>query len=395
MDAKKLRIVVADDSVVVRQLLVDVINSQPDMEVVACVSDGLRAVSAVSHLSPDLITMDVAMPGLDGVEATRAIMHARPTPILIITSSEVGPTSVTTFRALAAGALDVLHKPDGKLLRDSIAYRRTFIARLRELATIRKRTDSWRTALAPAVTRPPPSALRGGGSGSERAELIAIGASTGGPQVLRTVLGALDPKVCPPVLVVQHMSPEFVDSFAAWLGELLPTPVVVARHGLPAQRGHIYVAPAHHHMRINTMRAMELDDGPIYQHQRPSVDLMFDSVATCLGANAVGVLLTGMGSDGAQGLLHMREAGARTLAQDEASCVVYGMPKVAFDVGAVSTGSTPQLIADRLSRIQYQPPSAQRPSDPTDVFGATSSGMRSSDSDGGAQMLGASARSKR
>jgi two-component system chemotaxis response regulator CheB len=358
MTGRKLRIVIADDSVVVRQLLCDVINAQPDMEVVASVSDGLRAVSAVGQLVPDLITMDVAMPGLDGVEATRAIMHARPTPILIITSSEVGPTSITTFRALAAGALDVVQKPDGKLLRDSIAYKRTFIARLRELATIRKRTDSWRTAITPGPTRPPPSVLRTGPTPSgERAELIAVGASTGGPQVLRTVLSALDPKIAPPVMVVQHMSPEFVESFASWLGELLPVPVAVARHGQHVKPGCVHVAPAHHHVRINAMRMIELDDGAIYQHQRPSIDLMFDSVASHIGRGAIGVLLTGMGSDGAQGLLSMRQAGARTLAQDEASCIVYSMPKVAYELGAVSMGSSPALIADRLSRISYEPPS--------------------------------------
>jgi two-component system chemotaxis response regulator CheB len=394
MNAKKLRIVVADDSVVVRQLLVDVISAQPDMEVVASVSDGLRAVNAVSQLLPDLITMDVAMPGLDGVEATRAIMHARPTPILIITSSEVGPTSVTTFRALAAGALDVLHKPDGKLLRDSIAYRRTFIARIRELATLRKRTESWRSALATAPTRPPPSVLRqSSGRGSERAELIAVGASTGGPQVLRTVLGMLDPKNVPPVLVVQHMSPEFVESFAAWLGELLPVPVVVARHGQMAQRGQIHVAPAHHHMRINAMRTIELDDGPVYQHQRPSIDLMFESVAACFGQSALGVLLTGMGNDGAQGLLSMRHAGARTIAQDEESCVVYGMPKVAFELGAVSNGTSPAMIAERLSQIHYQGPVMPRSnSEPADD-GAV--GSRPFKPEGGSQMLGAAPRSKR
>jgi two-component system chemotaxis response regulator CheB len=358
MAIKKLRIVIADDSVVMRQLLVDVIGAQPDMEVVASVSDGLRAVNAVTQFAPDLITMDVHMPGLDGVEATRAIMHARPTPILIVTASEVGPTSITTFRALAAGALDVLPKPDGKLLRESIAYQRAFLARLREIGSIRKRDDSWRSALAPLPTRPPPSVLRAppNNPGGERAELIVIGASTGGPQVLRTVLASLNPKSAPPVLVVQHMSPEFVDSFAAWISELLPLPVCVARHGQQARPGCVYIAPAHRHMRINAMRAIELDDGPIYQHQRPAVDLMFQSVATHIGRDAVGVLLTGMGADGAQGLLQMHEAGARTLAQDESSCVVYGMPKVAHELGAVPNGTAPSVIADRLARIAYSSP---------------------------------------
>lgn len=362
MAIKKLRIVVADDSVVMRQLLIDVINAQPDMEVVASASDGLRAVSAVTQLAPDLITMDVAMPGLDGVEATRAIMHARPTPILIITASDVGPTSITTFRALAAGALDVLHKPDGKLLRESIAYQRAFLGRLRELGSIRKRGASWRSTITSTPTRPPPSVLRASATlTGEHAELIAIGASTGGPQVLRTVLASLSPKSAPPVLVVQHMSAEFVDSFAAWIGELLPLPVCVARHGQPARPGAIYIAPAHRHMRINSMRAIELDDGPIYQHQRPAVDLLFQSVATHIGSDAVGVLLTGMGADGAQGLLQMREAGARTLAQDESSSVVYGMPKVAYELGAVSNGTDPSVIAERLSRVAYGPPTAVTP----------------------------------
>lgn len=370
MAIKKLRIVVADDSVVMRQLLADVINAQPDMEVVACAADGLRAVSAVTQLAPDLITMDVAMPGLDGVEATRAIMHARPTPILIITASEVGPTSITTFRALAAGALDVLQKPDGKLLRESIAYQRLFLARLRELCSIRKHGESWRSAIAATPTRPPPSVLRGNASGaSERAELIAVGASTGGPQVLRTVLGSLSPKIAPAVLVVQHMSPEFVESFAAWLSESLPLPVCIARHGQPARPGCVYIAPAHRHMRINAMRALELDDGPAHQHQRPAVDLLFQSVATHMNRDAVGVLLTGMGGDGAQGLLQMREAGARTLAQDEASCVVYGMPKVAHDLGAVSGGTSPSVIAERLSRISYCPPTSSYRNEPTSDSG--------------------------
>jgi two-component system, chemotaxis family, protein-glutamate methylesterase/glutaminase len=206
------------------------------------------------------------------------------------------------------------------------------------------------------------------------------------------VLTTLDPKNAPPVLVVQHMSPEFVDSFAAWLGELMPVPVVVARHGQPAQRGHIYVAPANRHMRINAMRAIELDDGPIYQHQRPSVDLMFESVAKHIGQDAVGALLTGMGSDGAQGLLSMRQAGARTLAQDEASCVVYGMPKVAFELGAVSMGTAPSLIADRLSRIHYQPRTARYDSDPAEVVAGNDAPRKP---EGGAQMLDAQARSKR
>ena len=353
MNDKKLRIVIADDSVVMRCLFVDLINAQPDMEVVAIAADGLRAVTAVTQSAPDLIMMDVAMPGLDGLEATRAIMHARPTPILITTRSEIGPTSIITFRALAAGALDVLRKPEAKLLRDSKACRCAFIERLRELGNIRKRSDSWRTVIAMTPTRPPPSVRRAmPNSVNESAELIAIGASTGGPQVLRTVLGSLSPRTAPPVLVVQHMSPEVIDSFAAWLAELLPLPVCVARDGQLARPGCVYIAPAHRHLRVNATRVLELDDGPLHQDQRPAVDVMFQAVATHIGRDAIGVLLTGMGADGAQGLLQMRDAGARALAQDEGSCVVYGMPKA----GVLPLDTAPAVLAERLARVSYCPP---------------------------------------
>ena len=347
-----LRVLVADDSQVAQQLLRELIDGEPDMIVVGTATTGRETIEKVERLRPDLVTMDVVMPDGDGIAAAQRIMAQRPTPIAVITAAPCEAGSTMTFDALATGAVEVLQKPARSIL-DSAGERDSFTRRLRSVAAvgvigIRGARALAKPALASPLPEAPPAQVHGVPAS---AALIALGASTGGPPCIRTILSTLDPALAPPILVVQHMAREFVPGFVAWLRDTLPLPVELAREGSAIAAGRVYVAPGDRHLKIDAAGILHEDAGPAEHHQRPAVDVLFRSLAEHFGPRALGVLLTGMGEDGARGLLAMREAGAFTIAQDEASSVVFGMPAAASALEAAVVTANPTGIAWMLRRV--------------------------------------------
>jgi two-component system, chemotaxis family, protein-glutamate methylesterase/glutaminase len=341
--AGTLRVLVTEDSVVARALLVSIINRDPGLEVVGEARDGEQAVKLAADLKPDVITMDVHMPKVDGLEATRQIMSETPTPIVVI--SAIDPKDVKmSFEALNSGALAVLAKPSGPTAPDFNERAAEIVNTVKTMAGVRviKRrprlaspqstVPSPRT-VAPAATtetrQPAPAARR-------RIELVAIGSSTGGPDALGKIIGAL-PAVAPvPILIVQHITVGFHQGLVDWLNNITPLSVKLGEEGHRPVPGEVILAPGEHHMAVDASKRLTLTtESPVRGH-RPSATHLFRSVAKVYGANALGVILTGMGDDGADGLVELRRAGGWVIGQDEATCVVYGMPREAAARGAVT-----------------------------------------------------------
>ena len=328
------RVFVVEDSAVTRRLLVRLLQAAGDFEVVGSASNGLDAVEQVAAIRPDVVTMDIHLPGIDGIEATRRIVERTGTPILVVSGSS-NVTDRTLFDVLEAGALGVVRRPLAPGLPAAAERRDRLLQELRTIAKLSTPVSTARGARArrarpddPALpaTRPPTAARR-------RIAAIGLAASTGGPAALRRVLVDL-PGDAPPVFVVQHMSPGFLGGFAAWLGDVAPGRVSIALDGEPVRPGTILVAPDDRHLGVDAQRRVRLiDSAPVNGH-RPSADVLFASLSEAYGAAALGVVLTGMGRDGADGLDMIRRCGGITLAQDRASSVVYGMPAVAAERGA-------------------------------------------------------------
>jgi two-component system, chemotaxis family, protein-glutamate methylesterase/glutaminase len=327
VSAGKIKVLVVDDSALVRRLLNEVISREPDMEVVGLAADPFIARDKLLALHPDVITLDIEMPRMDGLTFLTKLMHHRPLPVIIISSVAQSNCDIAV-EAMRRGAVEVLTKPSGPYsvgeLSESLPQkiRAAFAARVR-------------VADGPPKEAPV-SPVEIGGSEFAPGTLIAIGASTGGTQAIETVLLQM-PERCPPILITQHIPALFSASFASRLNSLCKIEVQEARDGDLVAPGRALVAPGNFHMMLRKSDGIcrvAVKDGPRVHYQRPAVDVLFQSVAAASLTRTVGVLLTGMGSDGAQGLLRMREAGARTIAQDEGSCVVFGMPKVAIEMGA-------------------------------------------------------------
>ena len=325
----KLKVLVVDDSALIRGILSQIINSQPDMAVVGAAPDPYAAREMIKQTNPDVITLDVEMPRMNGLEFLEKLMRLRPTPVVMVSSlTEQG--SEVTLRALELGAVDFVAKP--RLgVREGMDEIEQLIAdkiRAAARALIRRR---------PAGSGGPeaPMPLTGHILSSTE-KLICIGSSTGGTEALKEVLTRM-PANSPAILMTQHMPESFTKSFAARLDGLSAMTVKEAEHNERILPGHAYLAPGHSHLLVRKSGAYyftELSKAEPVNRHRPSVDVLFNSAATALGHNAVAVILTGMGRDGAAGMLAMRQAGAHTIAQDEASCVVYGMPKAAVELGA-------------------------------------------------------------
>ncbi|WP_213991017.1 chemotaxis response regulator protein-glutamate methylesterase [Sodalis sp. dw_96] len=319
----KIRVLCVDDSALMRQLMTEIINGFPDMEVVATAPDPLVARELIKKLNPAVLTLDVEMPRMDGLDFLEKLMRLRPMPVVMV-SSLTGRGSEITLRALELGAIDFVTKPQSGLRDGMLAYSESIAEKIRTAA--RAQLPKRHSGDTPAVLHVPLLS-------SEK--LIAIGASTGGTEAIRHVLEPL-PANSPALLITQHMPPGFTRSFAERLNKLCQITVKEAEDGERILPGHAYIAPGARHMELARSGAnyqIRLHDGPPVNRHRPSVDVLFKSVAQYAGRNAVGVILTGMGNDGAAGLLAMRTAGAYTLAQDEASCVVFGMPREAIAMG--------------------------------------------------------------
>ncbi|NTU84613.1 MAG: chemotaxis-specific protein-glutamate methyltransferase CheB [Chloroflexales bacterium] len=353
-----LRILVVDDSALMRRLLRELLESDPQVRVVGEAADGREALARVAELRPDLVTLDVRMPVMDGLETTCQIMAYTPTPILILTASLSSYEVDITFQMLGAGALDVMEKPH---LRDATAVeeaRRALLRKVRLLSRVKVVTHlrgrrRQHTAGAPAVTRQLASPYVGGHAPLPRNArvpfpMVVIGASTGGPRVVRQVLAGLPRHFPAALLVVQHIAQGFSDGMAEWLGESLPLPVAVAREGDRLRPGHVLLAPDRYDLLVQSGGVIHLSDLPLLL-QRPAIDIAMQSVAAIFGAAATGVLLTGMGRDGALGMRSIKRAGGLTIAQDEASCTIYGMPRAAIELDAVDLVLPPALIAASLA----------------------------------------------
>jgi two-component system chemotaxis response regulator CheB len=333
----KIRVLVIDDSALMRAMLCEMINAAPDLEAVGSAPDAQSARELIKVLNPDVLTLDFHMPKMDGIEFLERLMRLRPMPVVMVSAfTEAG--SETTLKALELGAVDFIGKPraDGRRMDD---YAEELADKIRaakgaRLARPMASAPLAATSAAAASAVSPSMATRAGGG---QGRIIFVGASTGGTEALKTFLLGV-PANCPPILVVQHMPESFTASFAKRLDGLCAPQVCEAQGNEKVEPGKVFIAPGHSHLQIRRSGAgyvTEIQATPPVNRHRPSVDVLFDSAATLVGRQAIGVILTGMGKDGAQGLLRMRQAGASTFGQDEASCVVYGMPREAFLIGAV------------------------------------------------------------
>jgi two-component system chemotaxis response regulator CheB len=328
MSAPRIRVLVVDDSAIVRKILSEVLRAEPGIEVTGTAPDAYIAAEKIRTLKPDVLTLDIEMPRMDGLTFLRKIMQSRPMPVIVV-SSLAQESCAVALEALRSGAVDILAKPAGPY---SVGELRIMIAAKIRAAAVARLKPSSAAAETPAETSQHLHVPRFGMSSS----IIAIGASTGGTEAIETVLRAMPPNA-PPVLATQHIPAGFSRAFADRLNSVCRISVKEAVDGDEVIPGRALIAPGGYHMLLrkhgNGYRA-RVADGPPVCYQRPSVDVLFHSVAESAGSRSIGALLTGMGSDGARGLLRMRDAGAETYAQDEASCVVFGMPREAILLGA-------------------------------------------------------------
>jgi two-component system, chemotaxis family, protein-glutamate methylesterase/glutaminase len=353
---RKIRVLVVDDSAIVRKLLADAIRQEPDMEVVGVAGDPFAARDLILQHEPDVITLDIEMPRMDGLTFLKRLMAHRPLPVIIV-SSVTQSGSSASIEALRSGAIDVIAKPGGPQAVGQVADRiKRRIRGLRGVSGLQFQraadaaTGSRTGAPAAAPAAPTTWARRANG-------LLALGASTGGTQAIESLLTRL-PADIPPMVVVQHMPPNFTKAFADRLDSACPMRVVESAGNETLERGTVYIAPGDDHLvveRFGLQIRTRLLQGPPVHHQRPAVDVLFHSVARLQGLAVVGVLLTGMGADGADGMVALRAAGAETIAEDEQSCVVFGMPKEAIARGGATHVATllrmPTLIGECFTRL--------------------------------------------
>jgi two-component system chemotaxis response regulator CheB len=347
-EARKIRVLVVDDSAIVRKLLTDAISSDPELEVVGTAPDPYIARDKILTLKPDVLTLDVEMPRMDGLTFLKKVMQYKPLPVIIISS--LGQTSCqVALDALRLGAVEVLAKPGGPYsvgeLRHSLAtkIRAAAVARLPQ-----PKVNAEPVKLHPVVETPRHEPVLQ--SSFDHSALIALGASTGGTEALKEVLMHL-PANSPGIVITQHIPPVFSRAFASRLNEICPMEVKEACDGDIVAPGRALVAPGNFHMLLRKSAdgyRVQVKDGPQVCYQRPSVDVMFSSVADIAGSSTVAAILTGMGADGAQGILKLKRAGAKTIAQDEASCVVFGMPREAIRTGAVDRVVPLQHVAGAI-----------------------------------------------
>jgi two-component system chemotaxis response regulator CheB len=346
----KTKVLIVDDSALIRAVMSEIVNSQPDLEVVGTAPDPLVARDLIKRLNPDVLTLDVEMPKMDGLDFLEKLMRLRPMPVLMVSSlTERG--SEITMRALELGAVDFVTKPKISIQTGMREYTDVICDKIRAAARARVKPRSVNAGAAAPVL----PALRSPLTSSEK--LIIIGASTGGTEAIREFLMQM-PSDCPGILITQHMPEGFTSSFAKRLDSLCKISVSEAAGNERVLPGHAYIAPGHSHLMLVRSGAnymTKIEQSPPVNRHRPSVDVLFRSAAQAAGKNAVGVILTGMGKDGAAGMLEMKQAGAYNFAQDEASCVVFGMPREAIAVGAThEVGPLPALPGMVLGHLAAQ-----------------------------------------
>lgn len=338
MSNRKIKVLVAEDSTIIRMFLVHLLESDPQISVIGAVGDGQAALDFVQKNKPDVVLMDVHMPRMDGFEATRRIMGTCAVPIVMCSATSYAKDIVTSFQAMEAGAIACVEKPYGREQGDFEATAAHLLETVKLMSEVKVVRRSGYSRSATPAARPAQHT-------PARIKLIGIGASTGGPPVLQTILGALPKDFPVPVLIVQHIAHGFMSGMAEWLSHTTGWQIHIASYGTHPLPGHAYLAPDDFHMGIGTDGRIVLTREEPVNHLRPAVSFLFRSLAATVGPNAVGVLLTGMGQDGAAELKLMKDKGAVTIAQDEESSVVYGMPGVAVNLG----GATHVLAADKIA----------------------------------------------
>lgn len=340
----KIKVLIVDDSAVVRKVFREELSREKDIEIVGTAPDPYVARDKIVKLKPDVVTLDIEMPRMDGITFLRKLMKHYPLPVIIV-SSLTKKGGKLALEALSLGALEVISKPSSAYSVGEMSVQ--LIDKIRAVARIKVEKKEDRENIKSNQIAVAPRAL------SETTnKIIAIGASTGGTEALKVVLTAMPPNA-PGILVVQHMPANFTTSFAERLNELSAITVKEAADGDSVVNGLALIAPGNYHMLLKRSGAryyVQVKQGPLVHHQRPAVDVLFHSVANYAGSNAVGAVLTGMGSDGALGLLKMKEAGARTLAQDEKSCIIFGMPKEAIKLG----GAEKVVPLDKIAKTTLQ-----------------------------------------
>ena len=355
-----IRVLVVDDSATARTLLVSLLAAEPDMQVVGEAASGREGVEMATRLMPDLITMDVHMPVMDGLEATKQIMIQTPRPIIIVSSAVHRDEVELSLEAMRAGALMVMAKPQGPASSGFATERRQFLSMVRAMSAVkvvrRHGTVSPYTMNTP-ISRPAATLpLRPRSTSATRSiRLVAIGASTGGPAALRTILADLPGDFPVPILIVQHIARGFSAGLADWLSHATPLRVKLAELGEPASAGTVYIAPDDRHLGCQLDERGELriilDSSPAVGAFRPSASWLFQATGGSLGTGVLAVILTGMGDDGVSGLRALKAAGGRVLAQDEATCVIYGMPREAVRAGVVDHTLALSAIARKLVEL--------------------------------------------
>ncbi|MBA3868138.1 MAG: chemotaxis-specific protein-glutamate methyltransferase CheB [Anaerolineae bacterium] len=336
----KLKVLVVEDSRTVRHMLVSLINQSADMQVIGEGSDGSEALDLTTKLGPDVILMDVVMPKMDGLEATRQIMQTRPTPIVLISATLGSDETEIAFKAIKAGALTVLQKPS---VSGGIFETNSLLSTVRAMAGVHvihhwDNSQPYRTLPLKPVSQSKP-------------QIVAIAASTGGPAALSEIIWHLPVNFSLPIVIVQHITADFVPSLVGWLNHVSKNKVQIARHGEAVLPGVIYVAPGDNHLFLSKRQTFIVGPSPKVMQFMPSADIMLESVAESYCEKAIGIVLTGMGDDGAHGLQAMRRAGAITIAQDEASSVVFGMPGEAIRLGAAHHVLPLSKIAPTLASL--------------------------------------------
>lgn len=356
-----IRILIVEDSLVVAMLLKSMLDAETDMEVVGHAKDGREGVKMALELKPDLITMDIRMPNMDGFEATREIMATQPVPIVVVSSSVDDEELKITFHAIGAGALAVLEKPCGPSHPDYAAVRENLLSTLRAMSVvkvvrrerrIRRKLENGELAAAQIYSGALPASLPKSNGGPF--ELVAIGCSTGGPQALCEVFQSLPAGFPVPILVVQHISKGFISGLVSWLDSISPLHVKIAEEGEKLLPGKVYLAPDDRHLlagQINGQLIATLSNAPAVGQFRPSATPLLQSVSKHCGSKAIGVMLSGMGHDGAAGMKDLHEAQGHTLIQDEESCVVFGMPGSALKLGAVDMVVNLSEIGAYLTKV--------------------------------------------
>jgi len=359
---EKIKVLIVDDSAVVRQTLSNILEEDSQIEVMGVAADPYHAASKIAHEVPDVITLDIEMPRMDGLTFLRKIMTQHPIPVIII-SSLTDKGTETAIKALEYGAVDIITKPklSTKEFIEESKIRICDAVKAAASAKLSRKTN-FKKAATPITVTPKLSAdaVMAKGITSQSMlktteKVIVVGASTGGTEALRVFLEAM-PADCPGIVIVQHMPELFTKSFADRLNELCKITVKEASNNDTVIRGRALIAPGNHHLILKRSGAryyVEINDGPLVNRHRPSVDVLFRSTAQYAGKNTIGVIMTGMGDDGARGLLELKEAGAHTIAQDEKTCIVFGMPKEAIKLDAALEILPLDKIADRVMKLQY------------------------------------------